>query len=108
MPKAGLYRILDYQQATEFFGRHAMGFRPIGRRARLQCLAASARQLRRHPCRYCQSMGASVRFKTGILHNIARDQQMKANPGVLAGCARLPGHGLAIGPRGRGPAPRWR
>ena len=74
MPKAVLYRILDHQQTTEFFGRHAVGFRPIRGRTRLQSFAASARQLRRHPCRYLQSMGASVRLKTGVLHNLIRDE----------------------------------
>ena len=90
MPKARLHRIFDHQQAAEFFGRDAVDFRPIRRRTRLQSFAASARQLFRHPFSYCQSMGASVRLKTGVLHNPVRNQQMEANPGVLTGCTGLP------------------
>jgi len=106
MPKAGLYRILEHQQTTEFLDRHTVDFRPLRRRTRLQSLAASARQLFRHPCGYCQSMGASVRFKTGVLHNAICNQQMKANPGVLAGCTRLPSRDRVTRPQRRRSIPR--
>src|SRR6266705_2120166 len=106
MPKASLYRIFDHQQPTEFLDRHAVDLRPILGRTRLQSLAASARQLLRHPCRYCQSMGASVRLKTGVLHKPVLNQQMKANPGVLAGPPSLASYAWTIGPRGRPVTPR--
>src|SRR5260370_8492836 len=104
MPKAGLYGIFDHQQATEFFDRNAVGSRPIGGGTRLQGLPASARQLFRHPCRYSQSMGASVRLKTGVLHNPVRDKQMKANPGVLPTRTGPPPHASPPAPR-RPPLP---
>src|SRR5205807_5710995 len=99
MPKTSPYRILDHQQPTKLFDRDTVGPRPIRRRTRLQSFAASTRQLVRYPCGYTQSMGASVRFKTGILHNVVRDQQMEAYPGVLTGSASLAADRIAAGPR---------
>jgi hypothetical protein len=90
MPKTGLYRIFDHQQPTEFLDRDAVGRCPIRWDAWLQSFAVSAWQRLGHPCGNSYSMGASVRLKTGIFHNIVRDEQMKANPGVLTSCARLP------------------
>ena len=105
MPKTGLYRIFDHQQPTEFLDRDTVGPRPIRWDTWLQSFAVSALQRLGHPCRNSYSMGASVRLKTGVLHNLVRDQQMKPNPGVLAACTSLPGHGWTIGPRGRRSAP---
>ena len=89
MPKTGLYRIFDHQQPTEFLDRDAVGRCPIRWGAWLQSFAVSAWQCLGHPCGHSYSMGASVRLKTGISHNVIHDEQMKANPGVLTGCTPL-------------------
>ena len=74
MPKTGLYRIFDHQQPAEFLDRDAVGLRPIRWGAWLQSFAVSAWQRLGHPCGNSYSMGASVRLKTGIFHNIVRDE----------------------------------
>jgi hypothetical protein len=85
MPKASPDCIFDHQQPAEFLDRDAVGFRPIRRGTRLQSFAAPAWQLLRHPSGHSQSMGATVRLKTGVLHNVIFDEQMKTNPRVLTG-----------------------
>jgi len=72
MPNTGLYRIFDHQQSAEFLDRDAVGRRPIRWGTWLQSFAVSARQRRSHPCGNSYSMGASVRLKTGISHNVIR------------------------------------
>ena len=103
MPKTGLYRIFNQQQPPEFLDRDAVGPCPIRWDTWLQSFAVSAWQRPGDPCGNSYSMGASVRLKTGIFHNVARDEQMKANPRVLTGCARLPARHSTAVPRGSSP-----
>jgi hypothetical protein len=70
MPKTSPYRVFHHEQPAEFLDRNTVCLRPFRRRSGLQGLAASAPQLLRNPCRYLQSMGATVRMKTGIFHNV--------------------------------------
>jgi hypothetical protein len=83
MPKTSPYRVFNYQQPAELLDRNAVSASPLSRPTRLQSFAVPARQLGHDPCRYPQSMGATVRLKTGILHNVTVHQQMKANPGIV-------------------------
>ena len=95
-PETSLYSIFDYQQTTEFLNRDAVVCRPICRGSWLQRTSISARKRVSHPGGYFQSMGASVRLKTGVLHNIVRDEQVKADPGVLTCSAGLAAHSDAV------------
>jgi len=93
--KTGAQCIFDNQQAAQFLNRHAEGLGPCCGLALNQVTQMPAGKLLGKPGSHGQSMGAAVSLEPGVLHNIAFEQQVEADPSILSRAAGFPANDLA-------------